>query len=211
MIRTVERYAFLSGVLGLLANALLIALYVSFLPGLSSYSWTGPANDVVGGIVANLAMIPVVLGLLQMVSATPALVVTSRIAVAMLAAGALSSLLLVLEVISFEMSVIVAITLIVALFAWFLVLGRTARLPGALSRRARLTGTAGLAAIPLGLLALIPIDAVRYAAGGLALLIGLPAYLYTPVWFIQLSNACVRLVDHTWQNKSRVFPVQGHL
>ena len=68
-------------------------------------------------------------------------------------------------------------------------LGRTARLPGALSRRARLMGMAGLAALPIGLLALIPIDPVRYAAGGLALLIGLPAYLYTPVWFIQLSNA----------------------
>ena len=189
MIRTVERYAFLSGVLGLVANALLIALYVSFLPGLSSYSWTGPANDVIGGIVGSLAMIPVVLGLLHTVSATPALVLAGRIAAAMLAAGALSSLLLVLEVISFEVSVIVALPLIVALFAWFLVLGRTARLPGALSRRARLMGMAGLAALPIGLLALIPIDPVRYAAGGLALLIGLPAYLYTPVWFIQLSNA----------------------
>ena len=117
MIRTVERYAFLSGVLGLVANALLIALYVSFLPGLSSYSWTGPANDVIGGIVGSLAMIPVILGLLQTVSATPALVLAGRIAAAMLAAGALSSLLLVLEVISFEVSVIVALPLIIALFA----------------------------------------------------------------------------------------------
>ncbi|MEV6495078.1 hypothetical protein AB0M20_41625, partial [Actinoplanes sp. NPDC051633] len=189
MIRTVERYAFLAGVLGLLANVLLIALYVSFLPGLSSYSWTGPANDVVGGIVGSLAMIPVLLGLLRVVAATPALVLATRVAVAMLAVGALSSLLLVLQVVSFEVSVFVAIPMIVALFAWFLVLGRSADLPGALSRRARLMGTAGLAAIPIGLLALIPADPVRYAAGGLALLIGLPVYLYTPVWFLQLSNA----------------------
>lgn len=196
MTRTVERYAFLSGVLGLLANALLIALYVSFLPGLSSYSWTGPANDVVGGIAGNLAMIPVVLGLLRLAPAPPALVLASRIAVALLAAGALSSLLLVLGAIPFEASLVVAIPLIAALFAWFLVLGRATRLPGALSRRARLMGTAGLAAIPIALLALIPIAPIRYAAGGLALLVGLPVYLYTPVWFVQLSNAYATPVNH---------------
>jgi hypothetical protein len=196
MTRTVERYAFLSGVLGLLANALLIALYVSFLPGLSSYSWTGPANDVVGGIAGSLAMIPVVLGLPRPAPAPPALVLASRVAVALLAAGALSSLLLVLGAIPFEASLVVAIPLIAALFAWFLVLGRATRLPGALSRRARLMGMAGLAAIPIALLALIPIAPIRYAAGGLALLVGLPAYLYTPVWFLQLSNAYATPADH---------------
>jgi hypothetical protein len=195
MIHTVERYAFLSGVLGLLGNALLIALYVSFLPGLSSYSWTGPANDVVAGIAGSLAMIPVFLGLPRIVSGTPALVLTGRVAAAMLAAGALSSLLLVLQVITFQVTLFVAIPIIVALFAWFLVLGRTAELPGALSRRARLMGTAGLIAITIALFALIPVEVVRYAAGGLAWLFGLPVYLYIPVWFLQLSNAYVARED----------------
>jgi hypothetical protein len=60
-IRTVERYGLLSGVTGLVANGLLVGLYVSIGTGDQDFRWTGPANDVIGGIVSSAAGIPFVL------------------------------------------------------------------------------------------------------------------------------------------------------
>ena len=60
-IGVVERWGLLAGVTGIAANLLLIALYALGLPDIGDYDWTGPANDVMGGIVSTSATIPVAL------------------------------------------------------------------------------------------------------------------------------------------------------
>ena len=62
-VRAVERWGLLAGVTGQVGNVLLIALYVLALPGLETFEWTGPANDVIGGIVFTGALIPVAFAL----------------------------------------------------------------------------------------------------------------------------------------------------
>ena len=59
-VRTVDRWALVAGVTGLLANVLLVVLFTT--PADGPYAWTGPANDVVGD-VSTLATIPVAVGL----------------------------------------------------------------------------------------------------------------------------------------------------
>jgi len=52
-IRVIERWGLVAGVTGVAANVLLIALYALALPDVGDFDWTGPANDVMGGIVST--------------------------------------------------------------------------------------------------------------------------------------------------------------
>jgi hypothetical protein len=65
-VRAVDRWGFLAGVTGLLANVLVAVLFTT--PAGGPYAWAGSANDIVS-VVATLAMIPaalllIVLGLM---------------------------------------------------------------------------------------------------------------------------------------------------
>jgi hypothetical protein len=190
-VRTVDRWALLAGVTGMVANLLLIALSLRFLPGAGAYSWTGPANDVIGGVVSTAATIPVALALLTVLGAGRGLRIVTSIAVAAMAVMVGSSLLLVAGALPFEIQVWIAVPAIVAMFAWVFGVGRAGRrLPGRLGRQAELIGGAGIAAVPLaGLAALMPVgSAPQYLVGSLAGVIGVPAYLVFPAWLIALAN-----------------------
>jgi hypothetical protein len=70
-VRAVDRWGFLAGVTGLLANVLLAVLFTT--PAGGPYAWAGSADDIVN-VVATLAMIPVAAALLAACGNSPGLV-----------------------------------------------------------------------------------------------------------------------------------------
>jgi hypothetical protein len=192
--RRIERWALVAGVTGCTANGLLLALWTVALPGNHSYDWTGPANDVVGTVSA-LAMIPMALGVRDLLGRPGRLPLLTGALIAGNAALAGASALLVAQVIPFEVQAVVAIPAILAQFAWLRSAGRwgglTARLPHRLSRVAEFAGTAAIAAVPLvGAAAVMPRgSAAQYTIGGLGAALGLTAFAAFPLWQIALSRA----------------------
>lgn len=192
-VRTIERWGLLAGVAGIVANLLLVALYALALPGVGDFAWTGPANDVVGGIVAMGATIPVAVALASVLHdrlvrwATPPAVVA-------MATMVVTSALLVADVIPFETQVFAAIPVIVVVFGWTAVIGRaggrTRRLSPRLARSATAVGLAWVAGVVIALPSLLlPAQSVaQYVVGGIGLVVGVPAYLAFPVWLVALSS-----------------------
>lgn len=192
LVRSVERWGLLAGVTGVVANLLLIALYALALPGASGFAWTGPANDVMGGIVSTSATIPLALaiqGLLGPASAWP-----TRLAVAAMVVLALSSLLLVADVVPFETQVFVAVPAIAVMMGWTVAVGllggRTGVLPARLAQVGVVTGLAGCAGLLLaGGALLLPAGSLsQYLVGGAGVGAGALGFLVFPVWLVLLSD-----------------------
>lgn len=207
-IRVVERWGLVAGVTGVAGNVLLIALWTLALPGVGDYDWTGPANDVMGGIVSTGATIPVALALGALVGSRPLVRVTTLLAASAMAAVVVSSTLLVTDAIPFEVQVLVAVPAIMVMFGWTAVIGRdgavTRLLPLGLARLAVAIGVSGcLGFVLAGTSLLLPWESVaQYVVGGAGLLVGAPAFLAFPIWLILLSN---RLHTHlTERNEVRV-------
>jgi hypothetical protein len=123
-VRVVERWGLLAGVTGTVANVLLIALYALAVPGLESYEWTGPANDVIGGIVSTGALIPVAFALRDVVgdgTLMRRMTIAGVLAMTMIV---VVSLLLVVKAIPFAIQGPVAGAAAVILFLWVGVVGR---------------------------------------------------------------------------------------
>lgn len=192
-VRTIERWGLLAGVTGVVANLLLAALWALAIPGLEKFEWTGPANDVVGGIVSTGALVPVAVALAALLDRRLVRVVTSLAVVAM-GAMVVSSALLVADVLSFDVQVYVAIPVVVFMFGWVAAVGyvgtRGGRLPPRLARAATVIGLAGVAGLALALPGLLlPAQSVQqYVLFGAGLVVGVPAYLAFPVWLIVLSS-----------------------
>jgi hypothetical protein len=192
--RRIERWALVAGVTGCTANGLLLALWTVALPGNHSNDWTGPANDVIGA-VSTLAMIPMALGVRDLLRRPGRLPLLTGALVAGNCALAAASALLVAQVIPFEVQAVVAIPVILAQFAWLRSAGRWGRLTGRLSRRlgrvGELAGTAVLAAVPLvTVAALMPRGSTaQYVIGGTGAALGLAAFAVFPIWQIALSRA----------------------
>ncbi len=192
--RRVERWALVAGVTGCTANGLLLALWTVALPGNHSYDWTGPANDVVGA-VSTVAMIPMAMGVSDLLRRPGRLPLLTGALIAGNCALAGASALLVAQVIPFEVQAVVAIPVILAQFAWLRSAGRwgrlTRRLPGRLGRVGEFAGTAALAAVPLvGFAALMPRGSTaQYVIGVPGAGLGLAAFAVFPVWQIALSRA----------------------
>jgi hypothetical protein len=193
-IRAVERWGLLSGVTGLVANGLLVGLYVSIGTGDQDFRWTGPANDVIGGIVSSSAGIPFVLALTDAVGGGPGLRTAARVAAVGQATIVGSSVLLVTDVLPFEVQVFVAIPAIATLFAWSAVLGRSGLLPRRLGRVALAIGTGfGVGLGLTGLSLLLPSESLaQYAVGGTGLALGSVAFLAYPIWQLRLSHTLRR-------------------
>jgi hypothetical protein len=184
---TRHRWALLAGVTGTLANLLLIALFT-----VPSADWTGPANDLVGGVFSNALTIPLVLAWRRDL---PAL---SWAAVAGLTAIAVLSVLLVADVISFETQFAGIALPVTALFGWVWALGRNGRrLTPGLSRVARWVGAGATLGYPLLLAAtLLPGgSAGQLMIGAVAVLLVTPAWFTFPIWLIRLSVS-LRPVPH---------------
>jgi len=174
-----HRWALLAGITGTLANLLLIALFT-----VPSADWTGPANDLVGGVVSNALTIPVVLAWRRDLPALSWAAAGGLISIAVL------SVLLVADVISFEAQFVGIALPVMALFAWVWAVGRSGRrLTPGLSRAARWVGAGATLGYPLLLVAtLLPEGSVtQYVVGGAAVLIVAPAWLAFPVWLIRLG------------------------
>ena len=119
-VRTVDRWALVAGVTGLLANVLLVALFTT--PADGPYAWTGPANDVVGD-ASNLATIPVAVGLLAVCGHRRGLGVITSLAIVAMAVMTTVSMLMVLGLAPFATATDSAYIGMIFLFGWVFAAG----------------------------------------------------------------------------------------
>jgi len=195
--RRVERWALVAGVSGCTANGLLLALYAVALPGNSSYDWTGPANDVIGAVAA-LAMIPMALGVRDLLGSPGRLPLLTRAVAVSAVAMAGASGLLVTGRIEFPVQGVVGTGFALTLLLWTGSVGRWAAMPGPLPTRlagaGRLIARVGMAGLPLAAVgAALPRGSLaQYAVGGAGVGLVLAAYLALPVWQIVLSRTLSR-------------------
>jgi hypothetical protein len=190
----IERWGLVAGVTGMVANLLLIALYVLVLGlGLAAYEWTGPANDVIGGIVSTGATIPLAFALRDVVGRESLVGVMTRMVVFALGTIVVLSTLLVVDVIPFEVQGVAAGLAIQVMFVWVGVVGRAGArngtLPPSMARWAIMMASAAvLGALVVGSFLLPWASTAQYILASAGLLIGVPAYLAFPVWLIRMSN-----------------------
>ena len=189
-VRTVDRWGLLAGVTGFYGNVLLLVLFTT--PADGPYSWTGPANDTIG-IVSTLAMIPVAVRLLTVCGDRPGLGAITSLAVVAMVGMAAVSMLFVLGVVSFAVSVDSYYAGMVFIFGWVFAASLAGRASGRLPRQiancGAALGAAGLAGAVLLLAMSAPIPAYSLISGvafGAKVLTGIAVALY-PVWLIVLS------------------------
>lgn len=196
------RFAYAAGVAGILANIFLIVMYV--LLGLqagrpeaqtllgSAFHVAGSASDLLGSL-ATAFMIPVALFLGGRLPRRRAVRFTQASGLTAMALLTVGGPLLVLGVLTFEVETPIAIVALIVLAIWLLLVNRWLRLLDALSYRVvrlgELAGAgflAGYAIVGLGLL--LPwMSWPQLVVFGFGVLVGLPAYLGIPVWFLLLG------------------------
>jgi hypothetical protein len=196
-------FAYAAGVTGILANLFLIVMYV--LLGLqagrpeaqtllgSAFHVAGSASDLLGSL-ATAFMIPVALFLGGCLPRRRAVRFTQASGLTAMALLTVGGPLLVLGVLTFEVETPIAIVALIVLAIWLLLVNRWLRLLDALSYRVvrlgELVGAgflAGYAIVGLGLL--LPwMSWPQLVVFGFGVLVGLPAYLGIPVWFLILGR-----------------------
>jgi hypothetical protein len=187
-VKMTARFAHAAGYAGILGNLFLIAMYV--LLGLqggspaggtlvgSAFHVSGTASDLLGSLSAAF-MIPVALFLGARLPPRRAARLTQ-------AAG--------LTAMAFEVDTPIAIAAYVVLSLWLLVVNRWLRLsdtfPSWLARFGELLGAGALAGyVVVGLGLLLPwMSWPQLVVFGVGVVIGLPAYLGIPVWFVLLGR-----------------------
>ena len=201
--RLVSRFAYAAGATGILANLFLIALYV--LLGLqggspegetllgSAFHVAGSASDLLGSL-ATAFMIPVALflgGRLPQRRTARLTQVAGLTAMVLLSIG---GPLLVLGVLAFDVQTPIAIAAWIILSLWLLLIKRWLRLsdalPYGLVRFGEMVGAGFLAGyVIVGLGLLLPwMSWPQLVVFGVGVLVGLPAYLGIPVWFVLLGR-----------------------
>jgi hypothetical protein len=202
-LRLASRFAYAAGATGILANLFLIALYV--LLGLqggspeggtslgAAFHVAGSASDLLGSL-ATAFMIPAALflgGRLPQRRTARLTQVAGLTAMALLSVG---GPLLVLGVLSFEVQTPIAIAAWIILSLWLLLVNRWLRLSDALPYRVvrfgEFAGAGFLAGyVIVGLGFLLPwMSWPQLVVFGVGVLVGLPAYLGIPVWFLLLGR-----------------------
>ncbi len=196
-------FAYAAGVTGILANLFLIVMYV--LLGLqagrpeaqtllgSAFHVAGSASDLLGSL-ATAFMIPVALFLGGCLPRRRAVRFTQAAGLTAMALLTVGGPLLVLGVLAFEVATPMAMAAWIILSLWLLLVNRWLRLSNALPvRLARLgeylgAGTlVGYLVVGLGLL--LPwMSWAQLVVFGVGLVIGLPAWLGIPVWFVLLGR-----------------------
>jgi hypothetical protein len=180
--------ALISGVVGIVANTLLIGFFTlanpyDATPG--GPTWLGDANDVIG-IFQFAAFAPVVWALRRRLHATRLVRVATVFATAAAIAFALLGVLLVIGVLTFEQQIGPVIVAIVVIYAWLLTANLAAHRFRTMPRAVTLSGTMLGVGFLVGLVLVggsmvLPnsvgriIGWARYALGGLCWL-GLPIY-----------------------------------
>ena len=200
---TAARFAYAAGATGILANLFLIALYVALglqAGGPEAETSLGPAGDLSGSasdLVGSLSaafMIPVALALGGRLPQRRAARFTQAAGLAAMALLTAGGPLLVLGVLAFEVQTTIAMAAWIVLCLWLLLVNRWLRLSGTLPVRLARLGEvlgvgllAGYAIVGLGLL--LPwMSWPQLVVFGVGVLIGLPAYLGIPIWFVLLGR-----------------------
>src|SRR5215208_2364449 len=201
--RMAARFAYAAGATGILANLCLVALYV--LLGLqggspeggtllgSAFHVAGSASDLVGSL-ATAFMIPAALFLGGRLPRRWAVRLTQAAGLTAMALLSIGGPLLVLGALAFDVQTPIAIGAWIILSLWLLLVNRWLRLSNALpyrlARFGELVGAgflAGYAVVGLGLL--LPwMSWPQLVVFGVGVLVGLPAYLGIPVWFVLLGR-----------------------
>jgi hypothetical protein len=169
-------WALTSGITGLLANVLLILFFLLAQPfGVSGpmaeagqdFMWLGSANDVVI-IVQFLTFIPVALALRGWLPATRSLRVATAAAVGGMVVVAILQLLLVTEILEFDVQVMLVVATFLVIYAWVIAVSSTGHRQGTLPRAVTRFGLLLGVSLPVGLV---------IAAAGLLFPSGSPAQL----------------------------------
>jgi hypothetical protein len=200
---TTARFAYAAGAAGILANLFLIALYV--LLGLQAGSpeaqtslgaasdLSGSASDLVGSLSVAF-MIPVALALGRRLPQRRAARLTQAAGLTAMALLTVGGPLLVLGVLAFEVETPIAMAAWVVLCLWLLLVNRWLLRSGGMDPRvARFGGLLGAGVlvgyVVVGLgFSLAWMSWPQLVVVGVGGLIGLPAYLGIPVWFVLLGR-----------------------
>lgn len=196
-------FAYAAGATGVLANLCLVALYV--LLGLqggspeggtllgSAFHVAGSASDLLGSL-ATAFMIPVALFLGGRLPRRRAVRFTQASGLTAMALLTIGGPLLVLGVLTFDVQTPIAIGAWITISLWLLLVNRWLRLsdvlPYRVARLGELVGAGFLAGyLVVGLGLLLPwMSWPQLVVFGVGILIGLPAYLGIPVWFVLLGR-----------------------
>ena len=197
------RFAYAAGATGILANLFLIALYIQLglqagrpeaqTPLNSAGDLAGSASDLVGSL-STAFMIPVALYLRGRLPRRRAARLAQAAGLTAMALLTVGGPLLVLGVLAFEVETPIAMAAWIILSLWLLLVNRWLRLSDAPHRRVarfgELLGAGFLAGyVVVGLGFLLPwMSWAQLAVFGVGVLIGLPAYLGIPVWFLVLGR-----------------------
>jgi len=203
-VRMAARFAYAAGTTGIFANLFLIALYI--LLGLqagrpeaetslgSASDLAGTASDLVGSL-ATAFMIPVALALGGRLPQRRATHLTQAAGLTAMALLTIGGLLLVLELLAFEVETPIVIAAWIILCVWLLLVNRWLRssdaLPVRVARLGAVLGAGALAGyVVVGLGLLLPrMSWPQPVVFGVGALIGLPAWLLgIPVWFLILGR-----------------------
>lgn len=200
---TAVRFAYAAGSTGILANLFLIAMYIVLglqAGGPEAQTSLGPAGDLPGsasdlmGSLSVAFMIPVALALGRRLPQRRSARLTQASGLTAMALLTVGGPLLVLGVLTFEIETPIAMAAWVVLCIWLLLVNRRLRLSEALPVRVARLGEAlgaGLLAgyVIVGLGFLMPwMSWPQLMVFGVGVLIGLPAYLGIPIWFVLLGR-----------------------
>jgi len=187
------RWAVLSGIAGLVANALLILFFVLSRPwggeG-TAFAWLGPVNDA-AIVVQFAALVPVALAVHAALAGRLGRGVTAAGVTAMVLIVVLQ-LALLAGLLAFDVQVWAVIACLLVSFGWVLVASRAGRdvLPGPVVRLGTTAGAgylAGVAIAGIGL-ALPPGSFGQYALWAVGGLVGAAGWLAFPVWPLALAR-----------------------
>ncbi len=192
-VKRAAHFAYAAGATGILANLFLIAFFALQASHPDDGFSLGSANDMVGSL-ATAFMIPGTLFLGRHLPRRWAARFTQAAGLTAMALLSVGGLLLVLGVLAFEVATPIAMAAWIILSLWLLLANRWLRLADALPVRLARLGEflgagvlAGYVVVGLGLL--LPWmswpQLVVFGVGGL---VGLPAWLGIPVWFVLLGR-----------------------
>jgi hypothetical protein len=195
-------WALTSGITGLLANVLLILFFLLGQPfGVDGplaeagqdFMWFGSANDVVI-IVQFLTFIPVALALRRWLPPTRSLRVATAAAVGAMVVVAILQLLLVTELLAFDVQVVLVVAMFLVVYAWVIAVSSTGHRHGTLPRSVTRFGLLLGVSFPVGLVIaaaglLFPWgSAAQFAFVVPGVVIAAIGWLGLPVWPLVLAR-----------------------